>query len=125
MHNPTLDKDINPILATLQSNGSEREGDAEQLKEEKPEEFDVYIEDDRITVVKRPEPQAQVIESRPVTPQKTSVVPAYIAILVYLLLLLSCLTFQIWVIFNPPTVTITIIPKSQAISLTGTLQLGR
>jgi VCBS repeat-containing protein len=42
-----------------------------------------------------------------------------------ILLILSCLTFQLYSLLNPPTVTVTVIPKSQAVTLTGTLQLGR
>src|SRR5207248_7333229 len=38
---------------------------------------------------------------------------------------LSCITFQVYEILNPPIATITIIPKSQQVILNGTLQLGR
>ena len=43
----------------------------------------------------------------------------------YLLLIIACMNFQLYLIFHPPTATITIIPKAEEMTLTGTLQLGR
>ncbi len=43
----------------------------------------------------------------------------------YMFLILSTLLLQSSLPFNSPTATITIIPKSQTVTLTGTLQLGR
>ncbi len=40
-------------------------------------------------------------------------------------LILSSLLFQVYLLLNPPTATVTIIPKTQQIMLTGTMQLGR
>ncbi len=118
-----LEDDINRVLASMNSKGSEE--DTGKLKEEKPEEFDIYIEPDRITVVKRPEIQPQIIESAPVTTQKTSLVPAYAICLFYLVLILSTLLFQVYEIVNPPIATISIVPKTKTVTFSGTLQLGR
>jgi len=124
MHNPTLEKDIHRILASMDSNGKDAPKNMQPLEEkEEPEEFDVYIEPDRITVVKRPEPQAQVIDSAtPVQPEPTH----YFAIFtcfISLLLIVYLVTSAIITTFFPPTVTITLLTKSQTISATGTLQL--
>ncbi len=40
-------------------------------------------------------------------------------------LVLSCLAFQVYLLFNQPTATVAIIPMSQTVTLSGTLQLGR
>src|SRR5439155_14572851 len=57
--------------------------------------------------------------------QKTSFLPAYVICLLFLFIIISSITFQAYLIFNPPIATVTIIPKSQTVSLSGTLQLGR
>src|SRR5258708_2035245 len=125
MHKPTIDEDINRILASMDNNGSEKSNTSNPLPEEEPEEFDVYIEEDRITVVKRPEPEAQVIEAA--KPPQTPPPPyfAYIAMTINLLLLCYLVISAFITVFFPPIATVTIIPKSQTVTLTGTLQLGR
>ena len=40
-------------------------------------------------------------------------------------LILSCLLLQVYLLLNPPTATVTLMPKSQTVTLPGTLQLGR
>ncbi len=40
-------------------------------------------------------------------------------------LILSCLLLQVYLLLNPPTATVTLMPKSQQVTLIGTLQLGR
>ncbi len=40
-------------------------------------------------------------------------------------LILSCLLLQMYLLLNPPTATVTLMPKSQQVTLKGTLQLGR
>src|SRR6266705_1597576 len=39
-------------------------------------------------------------------------------------LILSCLLLQVYLLLNPPTATVTLMPKSQTVTLPGTLQLG-
>lgn len=126
MHNPIIDLEIKRILASMDNNGSEEPKDTKQLEEkEKPEAFDVYVEEDRITVIKRPEPQPQVIEAvHPPQPQQPPYI-AYAAMTISLLFLLYLVTAAFITVFLPPVVTIMIVPKSQTIYLTGTLQLGR
>src|SRR5438034_963382 len=80
---------------------------------------------DAIVIHKEDEKPAQVVESTPVIPQKVSLLPAYAICSCYLFLIFSCIAFQAYEILNPPIATVTIIPKSQTVSLTGTVQLGR
>ena len=86
------------------------------------------IQDMYVLIVREQEEEVeptQVVDSIPVTPQKPSMLPAYLAMSAYLFLILSTIMFQVWVLFNPPTVTVSILPKSQTVTFTDTLQLGR
>ncbi len=71
------------------------------------------------------ENEALVVESTLVLPQKPSVLPAYAICCLYLFCILATLVFQVCCLFNPPIAIITIIPTSQQVTLSGTLQLGR
>jgi hypothetical protein len=124
MHNPTLDEDVKRILARMDNTGSEEPNDTKPLTErQEPEEYDVYIEPDRITVVKRPEPQVQVIEA--VKPPQPQPYFAYVAVTLSSLLLSYLVIAACITVFFPPVVTVTIIPESHVLTLTGTVQLGR
>jgi hypothetical protein len=73
-----------------------------------------------------PQKDERIVESTtPRSPQSTSDLPAYITCLFFLCLILSCLGFQLYLVFNPPTVYVTLVPRSQAVALSSTLQLGR
>ncbi len=67
----------------------------------------------------------QVVDSTLVLPQQPALLPAYALCGGYLLLLVATLAFQLACLFNPPVATVTIVPKTQQVSVTGTLQLGR
>src|SRR5258708_38910955 len=106
-------------------------GDGTQAKPLK--EVDIYVEEDRITIIPKkthiidsatpdiPEPN----EETPIPSHKASTALAALMISFYFVLILSSLFFQLYSIFNVPTATIYLIPKSQQITLTGTLQLGK
>ncbi len=125
MDNQTLDEDLKRILTALDIIPSE-EPNNEPLQE-----IYLYVEEDRITVLKRPEQQPQIIEAveviNPQQQQQQQPTPyfAYITMIIGLLLIFYLVTSAIITIFFPPTAIVTIIPKSQTVSLTGTLQLGR
>src|SRR6266487_5984963 len=75
------------------------------------------------------EDQSNSIESEPVTPpvsakQSFEYVTLGI-VLICCLPLLASILFQVYVLQNPAIATVTIIPKSQQVTLSGTLQLGR
>ncbi len=70
----------------------------------------------------------QVVESTlalPRQPSQLSWLPAYALCCGYLLLIISTLAFQLYRTFNPPIATVTIIPNTQQVTVTGTVQLGR
>jgi hypothetical protein len=91
------------------------------------QEVDVYIEPDRITFIPKTKPQEHIIESTPAppAPQKPAYLHIYILSFTYVFLLLSILILQLWLVFHPPIATITLVARSQTVTLTGTLQLGR
>lgn len=115
----------------MNTNGSEESKDVQPLDEQQEqvthEEFDVYLEEDRITVIKRPEPQAQVIEAvEPPQPQPQSQPTpyvAYAAMTVSLLLIFYLVTSAFLLTFFPLIVTITLLLKSQTVSTSDTIQL--
>ena len=90
---------------------------------------DVYV----LIVREQEEDHTQVVESKPLVPtdpapvtlQHDSFLSAYVFVCCSLFLILSTLVFQLYCIINPLVATITIIPKSQEVTLTGTLQVGR
>jgi hypothetical protein len=90
----------------------------------------VEIQDIYVLVVRErdtaPE-NAQVIESVPPKTESDHQ-PEYVARLLLsfgILLSLSCILLQVYLAYNPPTATVTIMPKAQLVTLTGTLHLGR
>jgi hypothetical protein len=57
--------------------------------------------------------------------QRTVDTLGYVTVILYLLLVLSCIAFQMNQIINPPTVSITFVSKPQQVTLTSMLQIGR
>ncbi len=94
----------------------------QEAGEEREETIHVYF-------VREPVEQRKderVIESTPPgSSQQKPDLPAYATFLFGLFLILSCLGFEVYLIFHPPTIQITIIPKTQQVALVGTLHLGR
>ncbi len=87
------------------------------------------IQDIYVLIVREREEAAytQVVESipSPGTPQQDSFLSTYVFVGFSLLLIVSTLAFQFFCLFNPPIATVTIIPKSQTVTMTGIVQLGR
>ena len=67
----------------------------------------------------------QVVESTLVLPRESPLLPAYVLCSSYVLLLVAALVFQLYCVFNPPIATVTLLPRFQHVSMTGTVQLGR
>ena len=107
-------------------NNSQHQNTPEITEQETGPEETIHIHyfPDAIVILKD-EGQALVVDSTPVLSQKTSMMPAYAICCFYVLLLGSTLAFQLYCIVNAPVATITIIPKSQQVALSGTMQLGR
>jgi hypothetical protein len=128
----SLEAEIQRIVASMNNeepNDKEKEAPRDIEHEPEPEEtIHIHYFPDAIVIVKEgeetPRPE-QVIDTTSVTPQKISVIPTYAICSFYLFLIISCLAFQAYEILNPPIATVTIIPKSQTVTLSSTLQLGR
>jgi hypothetical protein len=122
-----LEDEVQHIVASLdnEQNSQEQEEPETTGQEKEPAEtIHIHFFPDAIVIVKE-EAETQVVDSTPAIPQKTSLLPAYAVCSLYLLLIVSTLVFQLYWLFNPPIATITIQPKTQTVTLTGTLQLGR
>jgi hypothetical protein len=122
-----IEQEIRAVLAHMDSGENEQEEPEIVIRENETSNGmqDIYV----LIVREREEEedQAQVVESTPapVTPQQDSFLSAYVFVCFSLFLIVSTLAFQLYCIANPPIATITIIPKSHTVTLTGTLQLGR
>src|SRR5215469_2255211 len=92
----------------------------------------IYVEDDRITIVPK---QPPIVESTspnmtehsretPIRSHQASTALAVLTISFYLVFILSSLFFQLYSIFNLPTATIYLMPQSQQLRISGTLELG-
>ncbi len=140
---PKYVKEVQELLAQLDNDGYSQ--DKQPFVTNTPEqETDVYIEEyeeeQRITLIrKKPygmpvtrqedeESELSDLDTAPLTTKPTPqpVTNAFIgALLLGLLVPLFCIALQLYFIANPFTVTVTLAAKTQHLSLTGTLQLGR
>src|SRR5215467_13892539 len=97
------------------------------------QEVEIYVEEDRITILPKQPPivesiqpdMTENIKEAPIRSQKDSTALAALTISCYFVLILSSLFYQSYSIFNPPTATIYLMPQSQQLSISGTLELGR
>jgi hypothetical protein len=126
----SLEDEIRKLLTGMDGAQDERppktDGNeqAEHLPGEPEETIQIHYFPDAIVILKEEE-EAQVVDSTPVTPQNVSFLPAYAIGFVYLLLIVSTLGFQLYMMLHPPIATVTILPKSHTVTFSGTLQLGR
>ncbi len=126
-------KYVAEVQRILANRENPEQGDQEQSPPDATQplrEIDVYIEEDRITFIpKKPaqeEPQEPIVESTPrQTKPDADTLFASITAFIGLLIIFAMLMLQIYALFHPPIATITLIPQSQRVTLTGTLQFGR
>jgi len=128
----SLEDEVRRVLASMESeepNEKEQERPGTTERETEPEEtIHIHYFPDAIVILKEGEETPQphhVVETTLAQTKKPPVFIGYAICALYLFLILSCIAFQEYEILNPPIATVTIIPKSQTVSLTGTLQLGR
>jgi hypothetical protein len=113
----------NQIEQLLKHLNDEQEAGAmpqdDQSIDEEPEEIiDVYF-------VRR-EPEITVVDATPPQNTKnTSSIFTYAILFFAFFLPLSAIFFQLYLLYNPPIATVTIIPTVQTFSLKSTIQLGR
>jgi hypothetical protein len=117
----SLEEEITSIVAKMDEQQNEQLPDTTT---EQDEIQDIYVLIVREHDVEEEDEQpAQVVDSASVKYKPEYM--AFIPVCVFLLLIFSSLAFQLYCIVNPPGATITIIPKSQQVTLSGTVQLGR
>jgi VCBS repeat-containing protein len=128
----TLEKERRLIVGssdTGHNGGGEQEPPESTAHETQPiETVHIHYFPDAIVICKEEEADRQednLIEATLVQPTKPPVFIANATCTFYLLLILSCIAFQVYEILNPPIATVTIIPTLQTVTLTGTLQIGR
>src|SRR6266536_314620 len=121
----SLEDEVNRIVASMDT----QENQEQDTNTANPQEEiqDVYV----LIVREREEEEehAQVVDSTlPPPPKHGKERFEYLTlslVLICCLPMLASISFQLYGMFNPPLATITIIPRSQQVTLTGTLQLGR
>jgi hypothetical protein len=119
-----LENEIQRIVARMENQESQ---DNPQTPQEEIQ--DVYV----LIVREQEEDHIQVVDSTPlgttqpapITTQQDSFLSAYLFVCFSLFLIFSTLVFQVYCMVNPPIATVTIIPKAQTVTLSGTMQLGR
>ena len=135
----TIEQEIQRVLANLDGQDEQKQGPGAETPDEKepeapiPGQDETQIQDIYMLVVREreepEEPLAGAVEATPTPKNANSRKPldtlAIAASIFFACLLLSFIALQIFLALNPPIATITIIPKSQQISLRVALQLGR
>ncbi len=142
MHSNTLEDQISSIVARLHEN-EETAGEATETPRTQPlREYDLYIEADRITVIRKDGPEeavpddtligespfpvtAQAESEHPLLPKRERTQLGYVTLVVALVLLGSSLLVQIDMMVHAPFAIITLLPTSQTLTRAGSLQLGR
>lgn len=121
-----LEQEIRAVLASMDNQESQEQ---EREAQTSPEQ----IEDIYVLILREhgeaEEDQPQVVESEPVKPPDKPPQPfPYLMLGIVLICsipMLASIMLQVYLFQNPPIATITIIPKSQHVTLSGTLQIGR
>jgi hypothetical protein len=127
MQGKTMHEEVNSILARMDGSGEQDDHEPEQTS---PPESTEPIEDIYVLVFREKD------EEEPDQPADDEVIettiahhmPSLLAIAIWffaILLPLASIAFQLSLAFHPFIATITILPKSQQVTLSGTLQLGR
>ena len=130
MHDKLADH-VRRIVANMDERHNDQEQDIAGVIEQdtQPEEtIHIHYFPDAIVIVKEENDNPQhdnTVESTLAHPKKPPVFMAYAICLMYLFLIVSCIAFQLYCIVNPPIATVTIVPKTKTINLTGIMQLGR
>jgi len=122
-----LNANIQEVLNVIHTSGDA--GKDTEPDEETLETIHVYpVEGGGILLTRAPIEEDKDLDTTPLPTQSTNQPTANAAIGVWffgLFVILSCLMFQFYVLFNPLTVTVTLAAESQQIALHGSLQLGR
>ncbi len=127
-----IEQEIQRILAGM--NGQDEQGSGkEEQKAQTPGQEKQEIQDIYVLIVRESAdtdvPPEQFVEATVTLPKTETVEPVDPLMIAtgifFVVLLLSSIALQIFLILNPPIATVTIIPKSTLVTLNATLQLGR
>lgn len=132
-------EEVKRIIASMESQDQQSDQDQEERQTfQEPATTTIHIDyyPDAILITKEPSQQVQVVDSLPPPARtsnvptatqlsKISLLPAYAICSLFLFIIISSIFFQLYTLLNPPIATVEIYPKSQQVTLTGTLQLGR
>ena len=122
----TLEDQVQRMIATRDENAEQEQTEPPKVEPGPEETYHVYPVPGGMIILKEEEAAENVVVATTRTQtQNPSYLTAFAICSLYLLLILATLMFQMWVLFNPPTVIVTLVPKTQQVTLTGTLQLGR
>jgi hypothetical protein len=131
--------EIRAVLAGMENQGSQEPRQTRQEQQTPPDEIqDIYVlivrehegeEEDQANVIDSEPPPATSQVDRDTAIPKVSVRPFdYVTlgiVLICCLPMLASIVLQVYLLQNPAIATVTIIPKSQQLTLNGTLQIGR
>jgi len=125
-----LQTNIQKVLTVMHTDGDGGGGDGNTFTdEEERETIHVYpVEGGGILLTRTPIEEDDELDTTPLSPQPVQQPASNAArgtLLFGVFVALLCLMFQFYLIVNPFTVTITLAARSQQLSLTGSLQLGR
>src|SRR5436305_1654614 len=124
MQQQRLHNQIEQLLRSL--NDTNHEGAMHQEEPPQPTEDEEPEETIHVYFVREcDDPQDQVIETTLAKSQHPSSLCTAAILFFYLCLPLSSILFQLSLAFSPPIATVTVIPNTQTVTLTGTLLLGR
>jgi Baseplate J-like protein len=124
----TLEEEVNRVVASMDENTDQEQSEPIEETPEPEETYHVYRVPGGMVILKEGEPESQVVDSDIVPPKQGEKRVDSLTLLIVLICcipMLGSIAFQIFEILNPPIATVTIFPKSQTVTLTGTLQLGR
>src|SRR6266566_3123862 len=114
---PQLSSEVEQFLRSLNSTDQE-EGTSQ---DEPKETIHVYF----VREEPEAEPEENIVEAIPVQNRGPSPMFTVAIVSFYIGLLFSSIALQVFLAVNPPVATITIVPRTQIVTLNGTLPLGR
>ena len=120
-----LTANIQDVLNVIQMPGDA--GENTEPDDEALETIHVYpVEGGGILFTRTPIEEDEDLDTTPIGTPQSSQPNAAIGVWFFgLFVILSCLMFQFYVLFNPLTVTVTLAARSQQLTVSGTLQIGR
>jgi hypothetical protein len=122
----TFGKELQQLLESMTGQPEGGEGQTPGQDEQQMQDMYVLVVRESADADDPPEYIVEATVSPPKTEKREPIDPLLCATgIFFLILILSSLLFQVYMVLNPPIATVTIVPKSQSITLQETLQLGR